>query len=152
MNEIGQELNRLSTGIGSSLVRCQREPRAEVDVLILPGVEKIVLDNNQFGVKNRILREASESKLPLYQRGAATGGHPTGCWMSKWSTAASAVGSDRGSGFKMAVVGPGPDSPGWIGPHARSSSRPSRRETLKVALCGISTLCQVQLDAGRAPA
>ena len=47
----------------------KRELRAEFDALALPGVEKIVLGNNQFGVKYRILREAPERKFLLYHEG-----------------------------------------------------------------------------------
>lgn len=47
----------------------KRELRAEFDAAELPGVEKIVLGNNQFGVKHRILRGEPEGKFLLYHPG-----------------------------------------------------------------------------------
>lgn len=35
----------------------KRELRGEFDALVLSGVEKIVLENNEFGVKHRLLRQ-----------------------------------------------------------------------------------------------
>lgn len=57
MSTIAQSLNRLFSrhrivfwyGI-------KRELTAEFEAMTLPGVEKIALGNNQFGVKHRILR------------------------------------------------------------------------------------------------
>src|SRR5690606_2370186 len=49
----------------------QRELREEFDALDLPDVEKIVLENNQFGVKYRILRQEPECKFLLYHDGPA---------------------------------------------------------------------------------
>ncbi len=46
------------------------EFRADFDALELPGVEKIELANNEFGVKYRILREQTEQKFLLYREGA----------------------------------------------------------------------------------
>lgn len=47
----------------------KHELRAEFNALALPGVEKIVLDNNQFGVKHRILRQETQRKFLLYHAG-----------------------------------------------------------------------------------
>ena len=44
----------------------KRELRSEFEAVTLPGVEKIVLDNNAFSVKHRILREQPEQKFPFY--------------------------------------------------------------------------------------
>src|SRR5690606_28412134 len=41
----------------------------EFEALSLDGVEKIRLDNNQFAVKYRILREEPEGKFLLYHEG-----------------------------------------------------------------------------------
>src|SRR5690606_2096859 len=46
------------------------EFRADFEALELPGVEKIELANNEFGVKYRILREQPEQKFLLYREGA----------------------------------------------------------------------------------
>jgi uncharacterized protein (TIGR02687 family) len=47
----------------------KRELRAEFEVVDLPGVEKIELANNQFGVKHRILRQEPARRFLLYHHG-----------------------------------------------------------------------------------
>lgn len=47
----------------------RHEFRADFAALDLPGVEKIELANNEFGVKYRILRERPEQKFLLYRDG-----------------------------------------------------------------------------------
>ena len=47
----------------------QLEFRADFEALVLEGVEKIELVNNEFGVKYRILREQPEQKFLLYREG-----------------------------------------------------------------------------------
>lgn len=46
------------------------EFRVDFETLELPGVEKIELANNEFGVKHRLLREQPEQKFLLYREGA----------------------------------------------------------------------------------
>ncbi|MDP2829497.1 MAG: BREX-1 system phosphatase PglZ type A [Sulfuricellaceae bacterium] len=45
------------------------ELRADYEALELPGIEKVELTNNEFGVKHRILREQPEQKFLLYRDG-----------------------------------------------------------------------------------
>ena len=47
----------------------RREFRADFESLVLPGVEKIKLTNNEFGVKYRVLREQPEQKFLLFKDG-----------------------------------------------------------------------------------
>lgn len=47
----------------------KQELRKEFETLSLPGVEKIELNNNEFGVKYRILRELPEQRFLLYHEG-----------------------------------------------------------------------------------
>ncbi|RLD05369.1 MAG: BREX-1 system phosphatase PglZ type A, partial [Chloroflexi bacterium] len=47
----------------------KEELRQEYEALSLPGVEKIELKNNEYGVKYRILREEPEQKFLLYHEG-----------------------------------------------------------------------------------
>ena len=47
----------------------RREFRADFEALSLPGVEKIELANNEFGVKYRVLREQPEQKFLLFKDG-----------------------------------------------------------------------------------
>ena len=70
MNDIDQALTRLFDRHRIVFwYDAKQELRAEFDALALPGVEKIVLDNNEFGVKYRILREQPDSKFLLYRAG-----------------------------------------------------------------------------------
>lgn len=48
----------------------KKELRGDFDALEMPGIEKILLDNNEFSVKYRILREQPEQKFLLYREGA----------------------------------------------------------------------------------
>ncbi|MEX1019223.1 MAG: hypothetical protein WDZ49_06170 [Litorilinea sp.] len=50
----------------------KRELRAEFDELTLPQVEKITLDNNEFGMKHRILQQEPRQKFLLYHDGPPT--------------------------------------------------------------------------------
>ena len=47
----------------------KHELRADFTTLNLPGIEKIELVNNEFGIKHRILREQPEQKFLLYRDG-----------------------------------------------------------------------------------
>jgi hypothetical protein len=47
----------------------KQELRAAFDTIQLPGVEKIELAKNEFGVKHRILREAPKQRFVLYRHG-----------------------------------------------------------------------------------
>lgn len=47
----------------------KHELRADFTALVLPGVEKIEIVNNEFGIKHHILREQPEQKFLLYRDG-----------------------------------------------------------------------------------
>lgn len=47
----------------------RRELRSVFEVLQLPGVEKLSLANNEYGIKYRLLREQPEQKFLLYSEG-----------------------------------------------------------------------------------
>ncbi|MGK7898998.1 MAG: BREX-1 system phosphatase PglZ type A [Xenococcus sp. (in: cyanobacteria)] len=49
----------------------KQELRSEYEALSLDDIEKIELDNNEFGVKYHILREKPKQKFLLYQEGSA---------------------------------------------------------------------------------
>jgi len=51
----------------------RRELRAEFEALELPGIEKLEIDNNEFALKYRILRQEPERKFLLYRHGPAPG-------------------------------------------------------------------------------
>lgn len=70
MNEIAQTLNRLFDRHRIIFwYDAKEELGAEYEALTLPGVEKISLGNNQFGVKYRILRQEPQQKFLLYHAG-----------------------------------------------------------------------------------
>lgn len=47
----------------------ERDFREAYESVSIPGVEKIEIDNNEFGLKHRILREAPKQKFLLYKHG-----------------------------------------------------------------------------------
>jgi uncharacterized protein (TIGR02687 family) len=47
----------------------KQELRGDFEALLLPGVEKLELNNNEYGIKYRILREQPEHKFLLYKEG-----------------------------------------------------------------------------------
>jgi hypothetical protein len=47
----------------------ERELRKEFESLEVPGVEKVEIANNEFGLKYRMLREQPEMKFLLYTEG-----------------------------------------------------------------------------------
>ena len=72
-------LDRIAKGLEAQLANHRivlwydpdREFRAAFDGLALPGVEKILVANNEFAVKYRILREAPKQRFILYREGPA---------------------------------------------------------------------------------
>ena len=57
----------------------KKELRSDFESLDLPGIEKIELTNNEFGVKYRILREQPNQKFLLYREGPAL--EPLNNWL-----------------------------------------------------------------------
>jgi uncharacterized protein (TIGR02687 family) len=70
MSEIARALTRLfETHRIVFWYDAKRELRAEFDALDLPTVEKLTLNNNQFGLKYRILRQQPDQRFLLYHEG-----------------------------------------------------------------------------------
>ncbi len=70
MNEIAQALERLFDRHRIIFwYDAKRELRAEYEAVNLPGVEKVELRNNEFGLKYRLLRQEPEQKFLLYRDG-----------------------------------------------------------------------------------
>ena len=70
MNEITQALERLFDRHRIIFwYDAKRELRAEYEAVNLPGVEKVELRNNEFGLKYRLLRQEPEQKFLLYRDG-----------------------------------------------------------------------------------
>ena len=120
----------------------KRELRAECDALALPGVEKNVLSNNQFGVKYRILREAPEQKFLLYHEGPPP--EDLDNWLLDVELASGSFRADQ-TALWAHELGLGPEFAGVIGLHAEFFQAVRRREALKAALLPDDTPRQVQL-------
>ncbi len=57
----------------------------EFEALELPGVAKLTVQNNEFGVKHRITREAPSQKFLLFFRSQAQpADNEIGCWINCW--------------------------------------------------------------------
>lgn len=70
MNEIAQTLTRLFERHRIVFwYDTRQELQAEYEAVSLPGVEKVILGDNQFGLKYRLLRQQPEQKFLLYHDG-----------------------------------------------------------------------------------
>lgn len=120
----------------------KRELRGEFDAVELPGVEKIVLGNNQFGVKHRILREAPERKFLLYHEGPPP--EHLDNWLLDVELAHGSFRADQAS-LWAGELGLGPEFVAVINSHAEYFQAGRRREALKATLRGDDTPRQVRL-------
>ena len=108
------------------------EFREEFESLNLPGVEKIELVNNEFGVKYRILREQPEQKFLLYREG----GEPA--YLDNWLLDVQLA---SGSTFRtdqvalwLAELALGPDCYPVLEEHSAFFAAAKRREQLQKLL------------------
>lgn len=70
MNKIGQALERLFQRHRIVFwYDAKQELRHEYEALSLPDVQKIELEDNEFGVKHRVLKEEPDQKFLLYHEG-----------------------------------------------------------------------------------
>lgn len=107
----------------------RREFRADFDSLALPGVEKIELVNNEFGVKYRVLREQPEQKFLLFKDG------PEPAHLENWLLDVQLA---SGSTFRtdqvalwLAELELGPDAYPLLESHVAFFEAAKRREKLK---------------------
>lgn len=107
----------------------RREFRADFELLALPGVEKIELSNNEFGVKYRVLREQPEQKFLLFKDG------PEPAHLENWLLDVQLA---SGSTFRtdqvalwLAELGLGPDAYPLLEAHVTFFESTKRREKLK---------------------
>lgn len=107
----------------------RREFRADFDSLALPGVEKIELTNNDFGVKYRVLREQPEQKFLLFKDG------PEPAHLENWLLDVQLA---SGSTFRtdqvalwLAELELGPDAYPLLEAHVAFFEAAKRREKLK---------------------
>jgi uncharacterized protein (TIGR02687 family) len=120
----------------------QQELRAEFDALTLPGVEKIVVDNNEFGVKHRILRQEAQRKFLLYRAG------PPPAHLDNWLLdvqLAHAVFQADQTALWLSELGLGQEFTPVVAPHAEFFRSARRRADLKAMLKPDDTLRQVRM-------
>lgn len=110
----------------------RREFRADFEALNLPGVEKIELANNEFGVKYRVLRERPEQKFLLFKDG------PEPEYLANWLLDVQLA---SGSTFRtdqvalwLAELELGPDTYPLLESHLAFFEAAKRREKLKTQL------------------
>jgi len=109
----------------------KRELRAEFDALDLPGVEKIALAGDEFGVKHRILRGEPATSFLLYRAG------PQPLDAENWLLdveLAYATFSASQTDLWLAELGLGPEFRPFIAPHEEFFRAQRRREALKATL------------------
>lgn len=120
----------------------QRELREEFDALDLPDVEKIVLENNQFGVKYRILRQEPECKFLLYHDGPAP--EHLNNWLLDVQLAHVQFVADRAS-LWATEVGLGLEFLDLVRDHAGFFQSGERRKRLRRLLAEDDTTHQIRL-------
>jgi len=132
MNEIEQSLTRIFNRHRIVFwYDVKRELRQEFEAVTLPGVEKIVLGNNQFGVKYCILREQPEQKFLLYHEGPPPDDLDN--WLLDVQLAHGQFRADQVS-LWLSEMGLGFEFVDVVSPHAGFFQAVRRRESLKEKL------------------
>jgi uncharacterized protein (TIGR02687 family) len=120
-----------------------KELRQDYDALELPGVIKIELNNNEFGVKYRILRQQREQKFLLYHEGP----EPEDLldnWLLDVQLAHGEFRTDHAS-LVLADLGLGPEFAELAEQHLDFFGASGRREQLKKLITKRDTHQQIRL-------
>lgn len=146
MTQIAQALTRLFDRHRIAFWYDEKmELRPDFDGVALPDVEKIVLDNNQFGVKYRILRQEPEQKFLLYQAGPPPAALDH--WLLDVELAHTRFHADQ-MGLWLSELGLPLEFAKAIAPHSgffQAAQADRRREKLKKLLHQDDTPAQVRL-------
>jgi uncharacterized protein (TIGR02687 family) len=118
----------------------KRELRREFEAVALPGVEKIALENNQFGVKHRILREQPERKFLLYHEGPPPPNLDN--WLLDVQLSSGQFRADQVS-LWLSEIGLGLEFADVVAPHTEFFQAVHRRDALKEILGQDDTQRQV---------
>ncbi len=110
----------------------QREFRSAFVGLELPGVEKVELTNNEFGVKHRVLRDQPEQKFLLYREGAEP--ERLDNWLLDVQLASGQTFRTDQSALWLAELELGPECYERIKQHSYFFEAAKRREALKKLL------------------
>jgi len=143
MNEIEQALSRI---FGRHRIVFwydrKRELGREFEAVYLPDVEKIVLENNEFGVKHRVLRQQPDGKFLLYHEGPPPPDLDN--WLLDVQLAHGQFRADQVS-LWLSEVGLGLEFADVVEPHADFFKAVRRREALKEMLDKDDTPRRVRL-------
>jgi len=132
MNEIEQALSRIFDRRRIVFwYDVKRELRQEFEALALPGVVKIALTNNQFGIKHRILREQPKQKFLLYHEGPPPPDLDN--WLLDVQLASGQFRADQVS-LWLSEIGLGMEFTDVVAPHVEFFQAVRRREALKEML------------------
>ena len=143
MSEIEQALTRLFNRHRIIFwYDVKQELHVEYDALTLPDVEKIVLGNNPFGVKHRILRQQPAQKFLLYHDGPPPADLDN--WLLDVELAHGSFRADQTS-LWLSELGLPIEFTDVVAPHADFFQATRRREQLKVLLHEDDTPGQVRL-------
>lgn len=106
----------------------KRELRGEFDALVLSGVEKIVLENNEFGVKHRLLRQQPQQRFLLYHAGPPPA--PLDNWLLDVQLANTVFCADQ-TALWLTELGLGQEFTATVAPHVEFFQSARRRAALK---------------------
>lgn len=106
----------------------KKELRSDFESLDLPGIEKIELTNNEFGVKYRILREQPDQKFLLYREGSAP--EPLNNWLLDVQLSHAEFKADQ-AGLWLSELGLGPEMAAVVREHTEFYQAAKRRQALK---------------------
>jgi len=105
-----------------------REMRSEFEELLLNGIEKLEINNNEYGLKYKILREEPKSKFLLYHEGKQP--EKLDNWLLDVQLANAVFSADQIS-LWMAELELGPEYSDLVREHQDFFAASSRREALK---------------------
>lgn len=114
----------------------------EFDALDLPGVTKIVIDNNEFGVKHRVLRQEPGARFLLYHAGPQP--EPVENWLLDVQLANTVFRADQ-MALWLSELGLGPEFGPHLAPHAGFFQSAQRRTALAQLLKPTDTPQDVRL-------
>jgi len=109
----------------------KKELLQEFEVLNLPGVEKIEINNNEYGIKYHILREEPKQKFLIYHEGPQPDDLEN--WLLDVQLANATFSTDKISMW-VAELGLRPEFMPLVQEHAEFFNAKSRRDSLKVRL------------------
>lgn len=120
----------------------KQELREDFAALALPGVEKIELANNEFGLKYRLLREQPEQKFLLYREGAPPDDLDN--WLLDVQLAHGEFRTDQGA-IWLSELELGLEFTELVQTHSAFFQATKRKDTLKKYLKADDTASQIRL-------